>query len=220
MTIAQRHDRGLLIEYALTPRLLVLPFWFNPATITRTRSVVVKTGGAPGRRGGYGFISPKETPRASQGVETKAETISFKILLDATDRINTNDPVAKLVGIQPEIDVINTMLEPKVNSEQGMADLNSVLELDTSAPAHSTHTVASVLLFKWNLQVLPVFLTQAKIEMKAFLPTLAPYRAEALLTLQIIPTNNPFYRTEMIRQRQVARSFASMAGLPAELLRF
>ena len=118
------YERGLLVEYALTPQPLVLPFMFNPSTIRRTRSVTVKTGGTPGARGGYGFARPDETPRASQGVTVNAESFSFTILLDATDRMNREDPVATAMGVQPEIDVIRTMLEPKLNSQQGLQDLN------------------------------------------------------------------------------------------------
>jgi hypothetical protein len=64
-----------------------------------------------------------------------------------------------------------------------------------------------VLLFRWGPHTLPVFMTQAQIELKEFLPNLKPYRAEATLTLQIIESNNPFYVDELKRQ------FAS-AGQP------
>ncbi|MFL6712103.1 MAG: hypothetical protein ACJ8LN_04110, partial [Sulfurifustis sp.] len=70
--------RGALIEYANTPLPLMLFFEFNPTTITRTRSVTVRTGGAPGTRGGYDFSNPTETARASQGVTVNAESFSVK----------------------------------------------------------------------------------------------------------------------------------------------
>jgi len=213
-----QYTRGLLVEYALTPQPLVLPFHFNPSTITRTRSVTVKTGGTAGARGGYGFTRPDETPRASQGVTVNAETLSFIILLDATDRMNQQDPIATTMGVQPEIDVIRTMLEPKVQSQQGLKDLNVASEQPQAA--FSRQEIASVLMFKWGLQVLPVFMTQAKIETKAHLPNLFPYRAEATLSLQVIETDNPFYNLEQMRQQKVARNFASAAGLPTDILKF
>ncbi len=43
-------------------------------------------------------------------------------------------------------------------------------------------------------------MTQAQFDVKAWLPNLVPYRAEATLTLQIIESNNPFYREELRRQ--------------------
>lgn len=213
-----QYQRGILIEYALTPQPLVLPFNFNPSTIRRTRSVTVKTGGTPGSRGGYGFTRPDETPRASQGVTVNAESFSFKILLDATDRMNLKDPIATPMGIQPEIDVIRTMLEPKVQSQQGLQDLDIAGEKEK--PAFSRQEIASVLLFKWGVQVLPVFMTSAEIETKAHLPNLFPYRAEATLTLQVIETDNPFYNLEQLRQTKIARNFAITAGLPTDILNF
>ena len=217
-TSAGRYERGLLIEYALTPRPLVLPFLFNPTTIRRTRTVTVKTGGTPGSRGGYGFLLPSETPRASQGVTVNAESFSFTILLDATDRMNLGDPIASEVGVQPEIDVIRTMLEPKIASADGLRDLT--VASNSAGKAHEQHEVASVLIFKWGKQVLPVFMTQAQIDGKEYLPSLFPYRAEALLTFQVIETDNPFYNIEQRRQQAAARSFASLAGLPAVVLKF
>lgn len=216
--LTRGYQRGLIVEYAATLRPLILSFLFNPSTISRTRSTTVTTGGGPAARGGYSFASPDETPRASQGASSNAESISFTILLDATDRMNTNDPVATTLGVQPEIDVIRTMLEPKSTAGQGELDLGVAAETDR--PAFSTHEVASVLLFKWGLLMLPVFMTQAQIQATEFLPTLFPYRAEAALTLQVIETDNPIYKLEKIRQQQTARSYSSLAGLPSEILRF
>jgi len=213
-----QYVRGLLIEYALTPQPLVLPFLFNPSTIKRTRSVTVKTGGTPGARGGYGFTRPDETPRASQGVTVNAESFSFTILLDATDRMNKQDPIATTMGVQPEIDVIRTMLEPKVSSQQGLQDLTIAGGGKKAAFAHQE--VASVLIFKWGKQVLPVFMTQAQIDTKANLPNLFPYRAEAILTLQVIETDNPFYNLEQQRQQKTARNYVLAAGLPTDILKF
>ncbi|MBN1655965.1 MAG: hypothetical protein JXA30_19515 [Deltaproteobacteria bacterium] len=217
-TSAGQYERGLLIEYALTPTPLVLPFLFNPSTITRSRSVTVKTSGTPGARGGYGFLRPDETPRASQGVTVNAESFSFKILLDATDRMNRRDPLVGQIGVQPEIDVIRTMLEPKAVGGGGLRDLT--IAADQEPAAHEQHEVASVLIFKWGKQVLPVFMTEAEIEAKEYLPSLFPYRAEVTLTLQVIETDNPFYNIEKRRQQAAARSFVTLAGLPADLLKF
>ena len=212
------YERGLLLEYAMTPQPLVLPFFFNPSTLRRSRSVTVKTGGVAGARGGYSFARPDETPRASQGVTVNAESITFTILLDATDRMNKQDPVAVTLGVQPEIDIIRTMLEPKVNSQQGLQDI-SIASGEKKA-AFANHEVASVLLFKWGKVVLPVFMTQAQIDTKEHLHNLFPYRAEAMLTLQVIETDNPFYRMEKQRQQISARNYVVTAGLPRDILKF
>jgi hypothetical protein len=190
--------RGALVEYALSIPTLVLLFEFNPTTITRTRTVAVKTGGTPTTHRGYDFLTLLETPRASQGVNVQSETLSFKILLDATDRMNQGDTVASVFGIQPEIDTIRCMLEPKTQTPGGAQTLSS-LGLG-SQRAFSRNECAPVLLFVWGLQILPVFMTQAKFDIKEYLPTLIPYRAEVDIELQVIESNNPFYSVETIRQ--------------------
>jgi hypothetical protein len=52
--------KGLLVEYALSILPLVLVFEFNPKTLSRTRTIKLKVGNAPGngnassRPGSYG----------------------------------------------------------------------------------------------------------------------------------------------------------------------
>jgi hypothetical protein len=196
------YQRGLLLEYTLAPAPLHLEFEFNPATISRTRSVTVRTGGAPGTRGGYDFADVTQVPRVSQGVSVNAESFTVKILLDATDRMDGGDPVATLHGVQPELDALRSMVEPKSQAPGGARTLAALGQGDQRAFAR--HEYASVLLFAWGVQVLPVFLTQVQIDVKEYLPSLLPYRAEASLGMQIIESNNPFYQEELKRQFALA----------------
>ena len=193
-----RSQRGALLEFSNAPAPLALQFEFNPTTISRSRSVTVRTGGAQGTRGGYDFTDARETSRASQGVTVNAESISVKILLDATDRMNAGDPIATLQGVQPELDVLRSMVEPKSQTPDGARTLSALGQGDQRAFAR--HEYASVLLFSWGVQVLPVFLTQVQIDAREYLPSLLPYRAEATLSLQLIESNNPFYLAELKRQ--------------------
>lgn len=190
--------KGLLVEYALALPPTVLVFDFNPTSLTRNRTVTVKTGTAPGTRGGYDFLLPTETPRVSQGVSIEPETFTFMILLDATDRMAEGEVIATTFGVEPELDTLRTMLEPKAQGPGGVQTLAS-LGLGGER-AFQRHQSASVLLFVWGSHILPVFLTSAKIEEKAYLPSLTPYRAEATLTLRVIESNNPFYMVEKVRQ--------------------
>jgi hypothetical protein len=208
-----RPQRGALIEYGNAERPLELHFEFNPTTITRTRTITIKTGGAPGTRGGYDFSDRSETPRASQGVTVTPESFSVKILLDATDRMNAGDEQAAKNGIQAELDIIRSMLEPKVQTPEGARTLAAIGH--GGERAFSRHQFASVLLFSWGVHTLPVFMTQAQIELKEFLPNLAPYRAEATLTLQVIESNNPFYVEELKRQFASAGQMGSTLPGPA-----
>jgi len=195
---ALKSEHGALIEYANVARPLRLEFEFNPASMTRTRSVTVKTGGAPGSRGGYDFADVTETPRASQGVTVNAESFSVKILLDATDRMNAGDATALSSGIQPELDILRSMLEPKTQTPGGARTLAALGQ--GGGRAFSRQQFASVLLFRWGPHLLPVFMTQVQLDIKEYLPKLYPYRAEATLTLQMIESRNPFYEDEVKRQ--------------------
>ena len=206
--------RGVLIEYTLDPTPLVLAFDFNPTSITRTRKVNVKSGGAPGTEGGYDFTTPAEAQRASQGVSVEAESLSLKILLDATDRMNAGDRLASTQGIQPEIDVIFTMLEPRSQMPRGVQTLAALGQ--GKSRAFSRREFASVMLFKWGLQVLPVFVTDAELEIKAYLPNLFPYRAEATLSLQVIESNNPIFELE--RKRRVLSAVSHVANVARSTL--
>lgn len=190
--------KGLLVEYALAIPPLVIAFDLNPQSISRTRSITINNGSTPATRGGYDFALPTETSRAAQGVSMEPESFSVTILLDATDRMNEGEPIATQFGIQPEIDTLRSMVEPKTQGPGGVQLLAS-LGLGGDS-AITNREFASVLLFIWGLRILPVFLTSVQIEEKAHLPGLLPYRAEATLQMQVIESSNPFYDVETLRQ--------------------
>jgi hypothetical protein len=203
-----RAQQGALVQYSVIVPPAVLAFSFNPQTISRTRSVTVKTGSSPATRGGFDFSAPTETARAAQGVEMQPESFSIDILFDAGDRIAEGQATARQFGVQPEIDLLRTMVEPKVQGPDGLQTLAS-LEAGGSR-AHRQAETASVLLFVWGVQVLPVFLTGVTQNEVQHLPNLAPYRAEIQLSMQAIESRNPFYLANRIRQV----AFAGMSSLP------
>lgn len=206
------HTRGMLIEYGLSVPPLALVFAFNPQQITRSRSVTVKTGGSASARGGYDFTSPLETARASQGVELKAETLQLDILIDATDKFNKGEALAQTVGIQPQLDTLRSMVEPKSQGPGGVQLLASIGA--GGDRAFQKHESASVILFTWGAIILPVFLTGITQKEVMHLPSLLPYRAEVQLSMQVIESDNPFYRADKIRQTAMtALNVAQIGGL-------
>lgn len=203
--LSRQLQHGALIEYTLADLPLMLFFAFNPQKITRTRTTTMNSGEAPGTRSGYDFQGPMEIVRASQGVTVKPETLSITILLDATDRLNAGDPQAQIFGIQTEIDTLFSMVEPKIQTPQGGRILAALGAGQMKACNRQEY--ASVLLFRWSVHLLPVFMTEARVEIQEYLPSMVPYRAEATLALQIISSDNPFYRSEMWRQFALARQY-------------
>lgn len=195
-------SKGMLFEYGLSLPPLALVFDFNPQQISRSRTVTIKTGNAPGARLGFDFTSPLETPRVSQGVELQGEQISVSILLDATDKMNDGDATAGQFGIQPQIDTLRSMAEPKIQGPGGLQVLSSLA--GGGGRAFERQESASVLIFAWGLQFLPVFLTGVSQNESMHLPNLAPYRAEITLNMQVIESRNPFSMAEKVRQTAMA----------------
>lgn len=189
--------RAALVEY--TPALppLALVFDFNPQTLSRTRSVTLRADRPPGQRG-YDFTSPADSGRVAQGVAVQPETFTIDVLLDASDGLDAGDSVAQSFGVEPALDVLRSMVEPKT---QGPAGLQLLASLGAgSGHAFQQAEAPSVLLFTWGTHVLPVFLTSVKVDERAHLPSLAPYRANVSLTMQVIEGRNPFYLAEQLRQ--------------------
>ena len=189
--------KGALIEYGLSIPPLVLVFEFNPQTLSRTRTIQLPNNPTPGFRG-FGFTLPTETARVAQGVSVQPEEFSMEILLDATDRMNEGDPIATGFGVEPELDTLRSMVEPKSQGPGGMQIMSSLGLGEQRAFQRDQH--ASVLLLVWGTHILPVFLTSVQIDESAHLPTLIPYRANATLGFRVIEGDNPFYKVEEIRQ--------------------
>ncbi len=202
--------KGMLVEYALSLPPLVLEFELNPETLTRSRTVSFDASALPIAD----FVTPGESNRIGQAASAAAETISFDILLDATDKLaDPSHPmhaIARVSGVEPEIATLRSMLEPKVNGPgpfQMMAALGG-----TGAHAHERDEHLSVLLFVWGTHILPVFCTSLSIEEQAHLPLLKPYRAKASISLQVLESTNPFYQVEQVQRMIMAA--ANLVNLP------
>lgn len=200
------HLRAMLVEYSPAIPPLALSFEFNPQTISRTRTVTLPANGPGGRRGGYDFRTPLDTPRVAHGVSVAPETFSVDAMFDGTDR--TGAPGA--FGVQPELDVLRTMLEPKVQGPMGLRMLAGLGS--TPAFGFRRDETISVVLFVWGPHVLPVFLTSVRVEETQHLPTLVPVRARVSIGMQVIEGANPFWVAAQLRQLAGAAAFAPLAA--------
>jgi len=197
--------RGVLTELTESSTPLELSFEFNPSSITRSRAIDITFGEGQENAGGKDFNEISEVPRVAQSAVVKAESFTIKILLDATDRMNAGDNEARVSGVQPELDILYSMVEPKLQGPDGAATLAALSESSADAQPYP-----SVLLFTWGEQVLPVFMTQVQFDVKAYLPTLVPYRAEVTLTIQVIQSRNKYYTAEV--QRMFNSAQKAMGG--------
>lgn len=184
------HLRAMLVEYSLSIPPLAIAFEFNPQTLTRSRAVTLPES----RPGGADFTTPLETPRASLGVTVQPETLSIEVLLDGSE---LPDGMAAF-GIQPALDVLRSLVEPKVQGPDGLRTLAKLGQ----APGHAFQRdeSASVVLFVWGTHMLPVFLTSVRVEELHHNPMLVPLRAKVTVQMQVIESDNPFTTAETIRQ--------------------
>ncbi len=202
--------KGMLIEYAMSLPPLALQFEFNPESITRSRSVTFDSSALPI----VDFKTPSDSNRIGQAASAAAETISFDILLDATDKLSDSShlmhQVAIAFGVEPEIATLRSMLEPKLNGPKAFQIMASLTGASTHAHERDEHL--SVLLFVWGSHILPVFMTSLSIDEQAHLPSLKPYRAKASISLQVLESNNPFYQVE--QAQRMVMSAANLLNVP------
>ncbi len=139
-------------------------------------------------------------------MKAQPETFTINVLFDGSERVGA---VGHL-GVQPELDVLRTMLEPKVQGPLGLRMLASLGA--TPAFGFQRDETVSVILFVWGTHVLPVFLTSVRVEEMQHLPSLVPLRAKATLTMQVIEGANPFWLAEQVRQLAGAAAFGPLAA--------
>ncbi len=62
-------QRGILVEFNLSPDAIVLPFQYNPETLTRTRGTELTVMNTPGTGSDFAFTTPIQTPRIMQAAK-------------------------------------------------------------------------------------------------------------------------------------------------------
>lgn len=94
--------KGALIEYGsdfLGPLPNVILFQFNPETLTRNIQIPPRPSGGTAR----------ETTQAG---EPSVEKITFKAEFDAADGLNTNNVLARTMGVSPRLAALEKMVHP------------------------------------------------------------------------------------------------------------
>jgi hypothetical protein len=107
------------------------------------------------------------------------ETITFTLILDATDSLENSQPVTVESGIYPQLSALELLLYPQ-NSEQRHS---SFLGISLFRRANNQPFI----LFVWGQKrILPVRLTELHIIEKMFDPNLNPIRASIEITMQVL----------------------------------
>lgn len=194
--------RGAFVEYGLSIPPLILPFQFNPDELTRSRNISFSVPGTnsneeykseKGEGTGSGSISLRDYHqgfknliklRDAQQVEVQEESISFKIRLDATDKLNEGDILTEQFGIAPQLSTLELMAYPKSES---------ILKA-SSGFSFTKSKHPPMILFIWGRnRVLPVNIDSMDITETEFSPALNPIRAEVSVKLTVIEGPNSPY---------------------------
>jgi Contractile injection system tube protein len=185
---APRLLKGAIVAIALpNPVPQVIPFQYNPVTLTRT--LEVKAAGEEG--------STSEALRL-EGAPT--ESIKLDLEFDATDKLESADPTAVSQGIYPQLSALETLIYPPSSTVIANQLLMAFGTIEI-APA-----VAPLTLFVWGTKrILPVRLTEFSITEEAYDTNLNPIRAKVSLGLRVLSYNdlnvtNPGYHLFLAHQ--------------------
>ena len=214
--------KGTFVEYGISIPALIVPFQFNPLTISRNKSNTFSVpgwvqqaskeegGGKIGLRVFHQMFSDLTLLRDLQDVEVGSETISFDIRLDATDKLDEGDPIAEQFGIAPQISTLELMMYPKEESLAGMA----ISELLGPTAGHTFVGTEKppMILFVWGRKkVLPVNLTSMKVKEEEFSTDLNPIRATISVSLTVIEgPSAPYQYSKAMKETMSALNLANL----------
>lgn len=210
--------KGAFVEYGISVPPLIVPFQFNPLTISRDRKSTFSVPGwareAVGEetslRDFHQMFTDLTTLQEIQDARVGPEVISFEIRLDATDKLNEGDPITQQFGIAPQLSTLELMMYPKSESIAGAA----ISELLGPTVGHTfTGTEKPpVVLFVWGRKkVLPVNLTSMKVTEEEFSTDLNPIRATIAVILTVIEGPNlPYQYSKTMKETMSALNLANL----------
>jgi hypothetical protein len=172
----------------LNPLASVVIFQYNPETLTRT--LAPQTGGGQG--------SDRSEALRLKGAPVESITVAIEI--DATDQLETGNPLATTLGIYPQLSALEMLIYPKSALVIANTILLAVGTIEIIPPE------APLTLFIWGpKRVLPVRLTQFSIAEEAYDVNLNPIRAKVTLGLQVLsyndlPLSHPGYALFLVHQ--------------------
>jgi hypothetical protein len=184
----------------VNPISSVIVFQYNPDTMTR-RLEARSTGGGDNsdRSEAFRLTGPPK------------ETITLSVEVDATDQLETANPLAVAAGVYPALAAMEMLLYPKsatVIANAALAQAGILEIIPQEAP---------MTLLVWGPQrVLPVRLTSFSITEESYDTLLNPVRAKADLSLQVLSyvdlklTNAGYY---LFMAHQIAKEITASTNV-------
>jgi hypothetical protein len=174
--------RGAFIAYeplGYPDKKRVIPFRFNPESLSRTLSVEAGESGG-GVEGAAPRSAPPPASEASADASSGAlkESFSVVIRLDFADREESLSGLDPKLGIAPEIAAIEELLYPAATQAQAASDGSEPVRKAADRPT---------VLFVWGQKrVLPVRIASLKIDESFYNSELNPIRAEIEASLEVL----------------------------------
>jgi hypothetical protein len=172
--------KGALVQLSETlgvPLPNIIPFQYNPVAVSRTLTPWNPFDVSQSQRGA---LAPTVQPYDPQ------EKISMEIELDASDQLETSNPITGAVGVADRIAAIEKLLLP------GASPLGQLVGAIASlagggGPQPPQRPTVPIVLLVWGLgRIVPVRITGYSIEEQAFLPSLFPLQAKINLSMQVL----------------------------------
>jgi hypothetical protein len=193
-----------------SPLSRVVVFQYNPDTVTRELRP---------RAGGSGRQRETAAADAHRIWGAPVETVSMTVEVDATDQLETGDPVAAATGIAPQLAALEMLLHPS----SALVIANSALLLAGTIEILPPEGPLTVLVWGPGRAV-PVRVDGLTVTEQAFDPALFPTRASVELSLQVLtysdlPVTDPGYALYLVHQvvRETMAATAAVTGAAAAL---
>lgn len=202
--------RGAFIAYepgGYPDQKRVIPFRFNPESLSRTVAVEAgqSGGGVEGAAPGAA-AAPAGEASADASAGALKESFAVQIRLDYADREQSVTGLDEEFGIAPEIAAIEDLLYP--------AETESEASSDGTEPVRPARPRPTVLLVWGRKRVLPVRIASLKIDESVYNDHLNPVRAEIDASLEVLgeadARNDPGVRAALDHTNAGRRELARM----------
>lgn len=190
----------VLKDTSIAPIPSMIPFQYNPATLSRTVEPYQPKTDEAGEK--YAVVA-----RAQPGPPT--ETISLSLELDATDFLEDpgNHPVGSMVGVSSPIASLEKITYPMGLAISALIDaVTNLLGIGGTVSSVPRSEVPVVLFFWGPSRIVPVRVTSLTIEEQGHTPLLYPVLATARLSMRVL-TPGDFPKEASIAEKSAIAAY-------------
>ncbi len=153
----------------------IIPFQYNPETVTRT---MTPWNPFEVEQSGRGQNAPTAQPFDPK------EQITIEVHFNAADQLEDGDPVAQVIGVADRLAAVEKLLLP---SSGLIGDLVAAVGAIAGNPPPPKRQSGPIALLIWGPgRILPVRVTSYSVDETTFLPSLQPLMAKVSLTLEVL----------------------------------